>query len=410
LTDVISLPDQLGSRLCLDQLAVQVDWCLNDFVLLGLDLHFECDLLEEGLESTPTNRFSGSLGHRFSDFAVVFPEREVNPVPDNVELGRSKLLFEVPNLSLLTDVSPDPLRFVGFFALVIDKLTAKLEAGADYVVAFKWQPAELRVSSDHTSHDVDRLLMHVVHTVVDLNVSLEGFNDFFVTIWGANLDNDLEGKLLQGHDLVAKVARVLIYWNPDGHCMGLYQRVQSVDIQPIVDVSFKSSDVLDTTDCMPVLKFVFQPPVLFQDFESLLTSQKLGNEDIHVVCVSFNRDIRLTTLIAHFVLRQKLLLGYLDALHPDECLNVLGLKQEVDRDLIEASFFKHAESYSLDVLVSFEQVVAQEGQAPAVEVKVTLSIQLSVGLNDAFGEVAGALVRPLFQQVSCWRVGDSEVK
>jgi hypothetical protein len=45
LLDIISLTDELSASLGFDKLAEQVDWSLDDLVLLGKDLNLEDDLL-----------------------------------------------------------------------------------------------------------------------------------------------------------------------------------------------------------------------------------------------------------------------------------------------------------------------------------------------------------------------------
>lgn len=54
--------------------------------------------------------------------------------------------------------------------------------------------------------------------------------------------------------------------------------------------------------------------------------------------------------------------------------------------------------------------VAKHREAPAVEVEVSLSVELSECLYDALRKVGRAVFAPLSEEVSRWRAIDSEVK
>jgi hypothetical protein len=70
------------------------------------------------------------------------------------------------------------------------------------------------------------------------------------------LYNHLEWELLQSRDFIAEVARVLINWDPDAHGVGLNKAVERVDVEPFVDVSLKSHQVLNASLLVPVLELV----------------------------------------------------------------------------------------------------------------------------------------------------------
>jgi len=61
----------------------------------------------------------------------------VNSIPNDLELVHAKFVVKVAHLSLLSNVSPDPLRLDGLFALVVDVLIAQLEACAHVILTFK---------------------------------------------------------------------------------------------------------------------------------------------------------------------------------------------------------------------------------------------------------------------------------
>lgn len=67
--------------------------------------------------------------------------------------------------------------------------------------------------------------MDGVSTIIDFNIGLKGFLKDALTVAIFNFDDYLEWKLLQGRDLVAEIAGVLINWNPDAHSMSLDQAV-----------------------------------------------------------------------------------------------------------------------------------------------------------------------------------------
>ena len=55
LVDIITLLDQLGALFGLDQLTKEMTRSLDHLVLLRKNLHFENDLLQEGLEPLAAN-------------------------------------------------------------------------------------------------------------------------------------------------------------------------------------------------------------------------------------------------------------------------------------------------------------------------------------------------------------------
>jgi hypothetical protein len=55
-------------------------------------------------------------------------------------------------------------------------------------------------------------------------------------------------------------------------------------------------------------------------------------------------------------------------LHLYQTLDILNFEQKVNRDLIKACFFKHTESCLLDILIAYEQEIAEEWKAPAIKV------------------------------------------
>ena len=73
-------------------------------------------------------------------------------------------------------------------------------------------------------------------------------------------------------------------------------------------------------------------------------------------------------------------------LHFDQTLNIFCFKQEIDCQLIIASFFEDAQARLFDIFISDEQKVAQEGQTPSVEIEIALTVELTICLDDALGE------------------------
>jgi hypothetical protein len=177
--------------------------------------------------------------------------------------------------------------------------------------------------------------MDGVCTIVNFYVCLERFLNEQLTAAVFHLDDDLEGKLLQGRDLVTKIAGVLINWDPNAHGMCLYQTIERIDVQSFVNVSLKAHDILNTAIFVPVLHFVVKPAILFQNFEAFFTSEKLRNEYIHIICLHCCRIgctslswtiLRHTSRQATLILSKKLLLLKLIYLHFDQTLDILRLK------------------------------------------------------------------------------------
>ena len=73
---------------------------------------------------------------------------------------------------------------------------------------------------------------------------------------------------------------MLVNWNPDVHGMCLLGGIHLRHIKSFVDGSFKFLDVGNILSCLPRIKSLFKPAFLFQDFETLLTSQELGHKRI----------------------------------------------------------------------------------------------------------------------------------
>jgi hypothetical protein len=71
------------------------------------------------------------------------------------------------------------------------------------------------------------------------------------------------------------------------------------------------------------------------------------------------------------------------ALHFNQALNILGFQQEVDRHLVEAGFFQNRKSGLFNVLITNEQEIAEERQAPPVKVQITLPVKLPVSFDYA---------------------------
>ena len=55
-------------------------------------------------------------------------------------------------------------------------------------------------------------------------------------------------------------------------------------------------------------------------------------------------------------------------LHLYQALDILNFEQKVNRDLIKARFLKHTECCLFDVLITYEQEVAEKWKAPAIKV------------------------------------------
>lgn len=145
LVDVIAALDQFHSLLGFDELTEEVTRSLDHLVFLRKNLNFENDLLQEGLQSLAGNRalVDGlalcveSLVCFLTELTVVLAELEMHSIPNDLELMSSKLVVHVSYLSLFADISLDPLRLHGLLALMIDKLAAQLETGADEICAFQ---------------------------------------------------------------------------------------------------------------------------------------------------------------------------------------------------------------------------------------------------------------------------------
>ena len=71
--------------------------------------------------------------------------------------------------------------------------------------------------------------------------------------------------------------------DPDAHCMCLNQTVELIDVQTIVNVSFKSHNVIDTSVLVPVVNFALKPAILIQNIESLFAPQEPRYENIHLI-------------------------------------------------------------------------------------------------------------------------------
>jgi hypothetical protein len=353
-------------------------WRLYYLVLLRQDLNFKDYWLQESLEPPRDRgllwRYVVHLGWCLTKLTVVLAKLEMNTIPDNFEFMNSKLVVEVSHLCLLANVRFGPVRLDCLLALVVYKLAAQPETGAHYIVALEWKPAQNRMWLDHIANDMHWLLMDVVYAIVNFDVGLECFDCELLTAAALNLDQNWEWKLFQRWYFVTEVARMLVNWYPDCHCMGLHQAVESVDVETLVDVALKSHNVLKSTAFIPVLKLVVQPPILFKDFESFLTPQKLWDENVHVVGLHFGWVFVVLDRCIRVVLCQELLLLKVNALHLDQRLNILGFKQEVNGYLVEAGLLKHTKCNLFDLLVSFKQVVAEERQAPPIEVKIALPV------------------------------------
>ena len=177
--------------------------------------------------------------------------------------------------------------------------------------------------------------MDSVCTIVNFYVCLQRFLNEQLAAAVFHLDDDLEGELLQGRDLVTKIAGVLIDWDPNAHGMCLYQTIERIDVQSFINVSLKAHDILNTAIFVPILHFVVKPAILFQNFEAFFTSEKLRNEYIHIICLHCCRIgcaslswtiLRRTSRQATLILSKKLLLLKLIYLHFDQTLDILRLK------------------------------------------------------------------------------------
>lgn len=143
--DVITAFDQFHSLLGFDELTKEVARGLDHLVFLWKNLDFEYYLLQEGLQSLAGNRAlvgtftlsAESLVCLLAEFAVVLAKLEMHSIPNDLELVSSKLIVHVANLGLFADISLDPLRLHGLLALMINKLTTKLETGTDEICAFQ---------------------------------------------------------------------------------------------------------------------------------------------------------------------------------------------------------------------------------------------------------------------------------
>ena len=117
--------------------------------------------------------------------------------------------------------------------------------------------------------------MDGVCAVVNFYVSLERFLNEQLAVAVFDLDDDLEGELLQGRDLVTKIARVFINWDPNTHGMCLHQTIECIDVESFVDVSLEAHDIFNAAIFVPVLHFVVKPAIFLQNFETFFTSEKL---------------------------------------------------------------------------------------------------------------------------------------
>ena len=128
-----------------DELTKEVTRSLNHLVFLRKNLHFENHLLQEGLESLASNRtlvYSLALCAKrlirfLTELAIVLAKLEMHTITNDLEFMYSKLIVHISDLSLLANISFDPLRRHRFLALMIDPFVSQLETGTDKICAFQ---------------------------------------------------------------------------------------------------------------------------------------------------------------------------------------------------------------------------------------------------------------------------------
>ena len=218
----------------------------------------------------------------FSQLAVVLAEGVVDSVSNDLKSVDAVLVVDVADLSLLTYVCSDPERFKSLLTVVVDILAAQFEAGADEVWGLYRALGELWLVPEDVAHYLNLLLLDGVVGGVDLNVSLKWFLHDNLVLAVFHSDDNLKRKLFQRRNIISEVTRVLKDGNPNAHGMLLYEAVQLVNVKAIVDVPLQSHNILYSSLVLPVRYLVIQPAILFQDFKSLLASEELGNEDVHV--------------------------------------------------------------------------------------------------------------------------------
>lgn len=181
---------------------------------------------------------------------------------------------------------------------------------------------------------LDLLLLDRVGLVLNLDVCLQGLRYNLLMLSVEDPNYHLEGKLLERRDLVSEIARVFEDRDPDAHGVRLYQAVELVDVQTLVDVSFEFFHVIDAASLIPVVNLVVNPSCILQDLESFLASQELADECVEVVALeqraghfSFGNQLGFVSVV----------LGGEEALSLDpfgltlyEVLNMLCLEKKVD--------------------------------------------------------------------------------
>ena len=128
-----------------DELTKEVTRGFNHLVFLRKNLHFENHLLQEGLESLAGDRtlvYSLALCTKrlvrfLAKLAIILAKLEMHTITNDLKFMNSKLIVHISDLSLLTNISFDPLRRHCFLALRIDPFVSQLETGTDKICAFQ---------------------------------------------------------------------------------------------------------------------------------------------------------------------------------------------------------------------------------------------------------------------------------